>query len=46
MIFLKGVNLHIKVEGLSFGHYNTRVNFKLKRHVYNGLKFPKRTPIV
>jgi hypothetical protein len=25
----KGVNLHIKVEGLGFGHYNTCVNIKL-----------------
>jgi len=28
MVFERGLNLHIRVEGLSFGHYNIRVNFK------------------
>jgi hypothetical protein len=26
MVFKRGLNLHIKVEGLGFGHYNIRVN--------------------
>jgi len=41
-----GLNLHIKVEGLGSGHYNTHVNFKLKHHVCNGLEFPKLTVII
>ncbi len=28
MVFKIMLNLHIKVEGLGFGHYNTRVHFK------------------
>jgi len=28
MIFKRGLNLHIKVEGLDFRHSNTCVNFK------------------
>jgi hypothetical protein len=28
MVFKRGLNFHIKVEGLGFGHYNMRVNFK------------------
>jgi hypothetical protein len=28
MVFKRGLNLHIKVEGLGFGHYNIHVNFK------------------
>jgi hypothetical protein len=28
MVFERGLNLHIKVEGLGSGHYNIRVNFK------------------
>jgi len=30
MVFKRRLNLHIKVKGLNFGHYNTHVNFKLK----------------
>jgi hypothetical protein len=29
MVYKGGLNLHIKVEGLGFGHYNTCVNLKL-----------------
>jgi hypothetical protein len=29
MVFHKGLNLHINVEGLGSRHYNTHVNFKL-----------------
>jgi hypothetical protein len=46
MAFKRGLNLHIKVQGLGSRHYNVHVNFKLKHHVCNGLKFPKLTPIV
>jgi hypothetical protein len=28
IIFKRGLNLHIEVEGLGFKHYNTNVNFK------------------
>jgi len=28
MVFKRGLNLHIMVEGLGFGQYNIRVNFK------------------
>jgi hypothetical protein len=28
MVFKRGLNLHIEVEGLGFGHYNTYFNFK------------------
>jgi hypothetical protein len=28
MVFERGLNLHIEVEGLGYGHYNTCVNFK------------------
>jgi len=28
MVFKRRLNFHIKVEGLGFGHYNMRVNFK------------------
>jgi hypothetical protein len=33
MVFKRGLNLHIKVEGLGSGHYNACVNFKLRHHV-------------
>jgi hypothetical protein len=46
MVFKRGLNLDIKVEGLGSRHYNVHVNFKLKHHVCNGLEFPKLTPIV
>jgi len=46
MVFKRGLNLHIKVGGLDSRHYNVHVNFKLKHHVCNGLKFLKLTPIV
>jgi len=46
MVFKRRLNLHIEVEGLSLGHYYTCVNFKFEYHVYNGLEFPKLTPIV
>jgi hypothetical protein len=46
MVFKRGLNLHIKVEGLDFGHYNTHVNFKFEHHVCNGLEFPKLTLII
>jgi hypothetical protein len=46
MVFKRGLNLHIKIEGLSFGHYNICVNFKFYHHVCNGLEFPKLTSIV
>jgi hypothetical protein len=46
MVFYKGLNLHINVEGLGYRHYNTCVNFKLKHYVWNGLEFPKLAPIV
>ncbi len=36
MILNRGLNLHIKIEGLDFGHSNTHVNFK----------FPKLTPTI
>jgi len=29
MVFKRGLNLQIKVEGLSFEHYNIHVNLKL-----------------
>jgi hypothetical protein len=44
MIFKRGLNLHIKVEGLDSRHSNTHVNFKFYHHVCNGLEFPKLTP--
>jgi len=28
MVFKRGLNLHIEVEGLAYGHYNIHVNFK------------------
>jgi hypothetical protein len=28
MVFKRGLNLHIEIEGLGFRHYNTGVNFK------------------
>jgi hypothetical protein len=28
IVFKRGLNLHIKVEGLGYGHYNIHVNFK------------------
>jgi len=46
MVFKRGLNLHIKVEGLGSRHYNACVNFKLKHHVCNDLKFPKLIAIV
>jgi hypothetical protein len=30
MVFKRGLNLHIEVEGLGSRHYNIRVNFKLR----------------
>jgi hypothetical protein len=46
MVFKRGLNLHIKVEGLGSRYYNVHVNFKLKHHFCNGFEFPKLTPIV
>jgi hypothetical protein len=46
MVFKRGLNLHIKVHGLGYGHYNICVNFKFEHLLYNGLEFPKLTHIV
>jgi len=46
MVFKRGFNLDIKIEGLGSRHYNVHVNFKLKHYVCNGLELPKPTPIV
>jgi len=46
MVFKRRLNLHIEVEGLGSRHYYTSGNFKFEYHVYNGLEFPKLTPIV
>jgi len=46
MVFRRGLNLHIKVESLGFGHYNIPVNLTFSHHVCNGLEFTKLTPIV